>query len=184
MKRIQLSVIVGTTLLLAGLQAAANAQQPGGVAYGPAPQRAPVNMALYPIPYQPGHHGLRSHQYTHYDHIPQQPGSYTHTPQRPHYPYLNAPLYASPQPNIPHQVGGTVVSNQAFAPHEMLYPHTYRAMYGPFSYRVQGDWVVTPLGVWSTEHWKLQGTEVSVKYKSRISFLKGFFPPSGSMRLR
>ncbi|MBT6498063.1 MAG: hypothetical protein HOL01_26415, partial [Planctomycetaceae bacterium] len=77
MKRIQLSVIVGTTLLLAGLQAAANAQQPGGVAYGPAPQRAPVNMALYPIPYQPGHHGLRSHQYTHYDHIPQQPGSYT-----------------------------------------------------------------------------------------------------------
>jgi hypothetical protein len=184
MKRIQLSVIIGTTLLLAGLQAAATAQQPRGVAHGPAPQRAPVNMAFYPIPYQEGHHGIHRHDYTHYDHVPQQPGAYTHTPQRPHYPYLNAPLYASPQPNIPHQMGGTVITNQAFAPHEMLYPHSYRAMYGPFSYRVQGDWVVTPLGVWSTEHWKLQGTEVSVKYKSRISLFNGFFPPSGRMRMR
>jgi hypothetical protein len=58
----------------------------------------------------------------------------------------------------------------------MLYPHSYKALYGPFSYKVQGDWVVTPFGVWSTEHWKLQGTEVSVKYKSRIPLSAGFLP--------
>src|SRR5262245_24404815 len=48
------------------------------------------------------------------------------------YPYLNAPLYPSPQPNVPVQIGSSVYTNQAFAPHEMLYPHTYRAMYPPF----------------------------------------------------
>lgn len=184
MKRIQLIAVLGTMLLLAGLHSAATAQQRQGTLVGPAAQRAPVNMAFYPIPYQVGHYGIRAHEYTHYDHVPPQPGAYAQTAQRPHYPYLNAPMYPSPLPNIPYQVGGTVVTNQAFAPHEMLYPHSYRALYGPFSYRVQGNWVVTPLGVWSTEHWKLQGTEVTVKYKSRISLLTGFFPPSGRKRMR
>jgi hypothetical protein len=184
MKRIQLAVAVATVVLMSGLQHSADAQQPLGVPVGPAPQYGPVNMWHYPIPYQRGRHGKHLHDYTHYDHVPPHPAAYDHSPQRPHYPYLHASMYPSPQPWVPAQVGGTVVTNQAFAPHEMLYPHSYRAMYGPFSYKVKGDWFVTPLGVWSTEHWKLQGTEVSVKYKSHISPLSGFHPPSGMSRVR
>jgi hypothetical protein len=73
--------------------------------------------------------------------------------------------------------GGSIITNQALAPHEMLYPHQYRAMYPPFYYKVVGHWVVTPMGVKQAEIWKLQGTEVKVKYNSRVSFLtKAFFP--------
>ena len=50
-------------------------------------------------------------------------------PQQPGYVQLGAPLYPSPRPNIPIWTGSTMITNQAFAPHEMLYPHTYRAMY-------------------------------------------------------
>ena len=31
----------------------------------------------------------------------------------PAYPYLNAPMYSSPRQNIPYQVGGAVITNQA-----------------------------------------------------------------------
>ena len=197
MSRIKLVPLVGAVVLLAAIQQSSSAQtglnggngvaspaanvphQPGYAMAGPAPQRAPVYMGLYPIPFRRGWHGIHTHDYTHYDHVPPAPSTYSHTSQREQYPYLDAPLYPTPQPNIPHQTGGTFITNQAFAPHEMLYPHSYRAMYPPYSYKVQGDWLVTPLGVWSTEHWKLQGTQVSVKYKSRISLLSGFAPPSG-----
>jgi hypothetical protein len=93
------------------------------------------------------------------------------------YPYLNAPLYPSPQPNVPVQVGSSVYTNQAFAPHEMLYPHTYRAMYPPFYFHVRGKWMVTPWGVWSHDHWVLQGTKVQVKYRSQKPMLSLFCPP-------
>ncbi len=93
------------------------------------------------------------------------------------YPYLNAPLYTSPRQNIPYQVGGTIVPNQAFAPHEMLYEHDYKALYPPYSYKVSGGWVVTPWGVYSKDHWKLQGTEVKVKYRSKIPFHAHFKKP-------
>lgn len=93
------------------------------------------------------------------------------------YPRLNAPLYPSPTQNVPPWIGGAVVTNQALAPHEMLYPHQYRAMYPPFYYRVHGHWIVTPCGVKQAEIWKLQGTEVKVKYNSRVNLLtKAFFP--------
>ena len=59
----------------------------------------------------------------------------------------------------------------------MLYPHRYKAMYGPYYYKVNGKWVVTPFGVWSKENWKLQGTRVDVKYKSHISPFAKFIPP-------
>lgn len=95
----------------------------------------------------------------------------------PGYPQLNAPLYTSPVQHVPHQVGGTLITNQAFAPHEMLYPHTYRAMYGPYYFRVNGSWMVSPWGVWSRDNWKLQGTEVEVKYRSKIPLLAGFVRP-------
>lgn len=91
----------------------------------------------------------------------------SHDNQRivPAYPYLNAPMYTSPRQNIPHQVGAAVYTNQAFAPHEMLHEHTYKAMYPPYYHKVNGHWVVTPWGVWSAENWELQGTEVTVKYR-------------------
>jgi hypothetical protein len=97
-------------------------------------------------------------------------------PQRG-YPNLGAPMYPCPLPNIPVQVGGTQVTNPAFAPHEMLYPHQYRAMYGPFFYRVKGSWIWTPFGIESHDKWELQGTEVKVNYKSRISPFSGFIAP-------
>ena len=95
----------------------------------------------------------------------------------PGYPYLNAPLYSSPVQNVPYQVGGTLITNQAFAPHEMLYPHTYHAIYPPYYYSVKGSWMISPWGVWSRDTWRLQGTEVKVKYRSRIPLLTGFVAP-------
>lgn len=78
-------------------------------------------------------------------------------------------LYPAPRPGIPHQVGGTVIPNQAFHPHEMLHAHRYKSMYGPYYYKVEGHWIVTPYGVLSQENWQLKGTTVDVKYKSHIS---------------
>ena len=82
------------------------------------------------------------------------------------YVRLGAPMYPTPRPNIPIWVGSTVITNQALAPHEMLYPHTYRALYPPYYHRVKGHWLLTPLGVRSHERWQLQGTMVEVKYRS------------------
>lgn len=93
------------------------------------------------------------------------------------YPHLNAPLYPCPRQDIPAQVGGTMYTNQAFAPHEMLYPHEYRGMYAPYYYRVKGSWIWTPFGIESHDKWELMGTEVKVKYRSNYSLLSGFFPP-------
>lgn len=95
----------------------------------------------------------------------------------PAYPYLNAPMYSSPRQNIPYQVGGVVITNQALYPQEMLWAHKYRAMYPPYYYKVRGHWKVTPFGVWQCEGWKLQGTEVKVNYKSHIGLTSGFCPP-------
>lgn len=95
----------------------------------------------------------------------------------PGYPYLNAPLNTTPVPNVPYQVGSTMITNQAFAPQEMLYAHKYRAMYPPYYYKVRGHWMVTPWGVWSNDHWELQGTEVKVNYRSSYSPFSMFTPP-------
>lgn len=93
------------------------------------------------------------------------------------YPQTGAAMYPSPVPNVPHQIGGTAITNQAFYPQELLYPHSYRSMYAPFYYRVRGGWMVTPWGVRSQERWELLGTEVEVDYRSQISPLAGFTPP-------
>lgn len=90
------------------------------------------------------------------------------------YPQTGAPLYPSPVPNVPYQIGGTLHTNQAFYPHEMLYPHRYQAMYPPFHYVVKGGWIVTPWGVRSNDVWHLTGTKVDVKYKSKFGILSGF----------
>lgn len=101
---------------------------------------------------------------------------------RPHvapkgYPRLSAPLYPCPQQNIPPYTGGTLITNQALAPHEMLYPHEYRSMYGPFYYRVKGSWIWTPFGMESHDKWELMGTEVKVKYRPNYSLFSLFTPP-------
>ena len=93
------------------------------------------------------------------------------------YPILNAPLYPAPVQYTPPWTGGTIITNQALAPHEMLYPHKYHAMYGPFYYKVRGKWFVTPFGVHQHEKWKLEGTQVKVKYHPHHKLFSGFHPP-------
>ncbi len=100
---------------------------------------------------------------------------YAPMPQR--YPQTHAPMYPCPVPNVPVQVGGTVYTNQAFAPHEMLYPHKYKSLYPPFYYRVHGSWLWTPFGMESHDKWELQGTEVKVNYRSSYAPFSGFVPP-------
>ena len=103
--------------------------------------------------------------------------------QQPGYVRLGAPLYPSPRPNIPIWVGSTMITNQALAPHEMLYPHTYRSIHPPFYHRVKGGWILTPLGVRSHEKWELQGTMVQVKYRSTYPSIlsgAGWHPPATS----
>lgn len=118
--------------------------------------------------------------------MPINPEAYAVPPQSPGhqsgYVRLGAPLYPSPQPNTPIWVGSTVITSPALAPHEMLYPHTYRAIYPPYYHRVRGGWIVTPFGVRSHERWELQGTQVEVKYRSsHPSWIKsGWFPPVSS----
>ena len=87
--------------------------------------------------------------------------------QHPGYVQLGAPMYPSPRPNIPIWSGSTMITNQAFAPHEMLYPHTYRSIHAPYYHRVKGGWIWTPFGIRSHERWELQGTQVTVKYRSQ-----------------
>ncbi len=95
----------------------------------------------------------------------------------PGYPQTGASLYPAPVAGIPQQMGGAVIANPALQPHEMLYAHQYKALYPPYYYEVNGDWVVTPFGVWSQENWKLKGTQVDVKYRSSISPFAFFMPP-------
>jgi hypothetical protein len=99
----------------------------------------------------------------------------------PGYVRLNAPLYPCPQPNVPIWTGGSVITNQALAPHEMLYPHTYRALYPPYYHRVIGHWFWTPFGMRSHEKWELQGTMVEVKYRAHFPLAPKFFPPNTSL---
>lgn len=96
-------------------------------------------------------------------------------PAQPGYVYVGSSMYPSPQPNIPIGTGATFVPTPALAPHEMLYPHTYRALYPPYYHRVVGHYYWTPFGIKSHENWYLQGTMVQVKYRSHYPLL--FHPP-------
>lgn len=116
---------------------------------------------------------------------PQPQGGYYPMSSQGRYPQTGAALYPSPIPGVPVQMGGAAIMNQAFHPHEMLYPHEYHAMYPPYYYKVNGGFMVSPFGVWSHEDWKLEGTRVDVKYNSHISPFTLFHPPfSGSRNNR
>lgn len=101
-------------------------------------------------------------------------------PSQPGYVQLGAALYPSPQPYVPVETGATFITSHALAPHEMLYPHTYRALYPPYYHRVRGSYIWTPFGIKSHEKWELQGTMVQVKYRSKQPLFKGLFAPATS----
>lgn len=130
----------------------------------------------------PGQFAYPSHarpiqQATSHERVRTAPAHPAMTPaQQRHYPQLNAAMYPAPQYNIPHQVGGTVITNQWMAPHEMLYGHKYKAMYPPFYYKVKGGRILTPFGFESHETWKLMGTEVNVKYNTKFGLFTGYWP--------
>ena len=90
---------------------------------------------------------------------------------------VDGALYPSPQPGIPFHVGSTMITNPAFDPHEMLYAHRYRGLYGPFYHKTCRHWVLTPFGICKSEKRILMGTEVRVNYKSHISPFALFWPP-------
>jgi hypothetical protein len=78
------------------------------------------------------------------------------------YPPIQAPLYPSPRPDVPREVGWTLITSPALAPHEMLYPHTYRALYPPYYYCNKCGLSCIPFFPKPC----LRGTEVTVKYRS------------------
>ena len=86
-------------------------------------------------------------------------------------PQYNSSLYPCPVPYVPREVGWTVITNQAFAPHEMLYAHEYRALYGPYYYRTCLGSCCIPF----LPKPRLQGTMVTVKYKTNLPW--GYCPP-------
>ncbi len=114
--------------------------------------------------------------------------------EQPGYAHLDAPLYSCPRPEVPPEVGGAYITNPALAPHEMLYPHTYKALYPPYVYKTRWRWGYR-VGAWPEGKWyafpciyrvrvacktKLQGTQVKVKYNSSISPSALFFPPNAT----
>ena len=93
---------------------------------------------------------------------------------------VEAALYPSPQPGIPFHVGSTMITNPAFDPHEMLYAHRYRGLYGPFYHKTCRHWILTPFGICKSEKRILMGTEVRVNYKTHISPFALYWPPVGN----
>jgi hypothetical protein len=156
-----------------GPTAPARAVQQAGPATNSAPG-APAAVAPRPIQQAAWMGDGKREAYWHPNQYYIQPGTYASAPG---YVYLNASLYPCPEPHVPYQTGMTLITNQALAPHEMLYPHEYKALYPPYNYRVKGSWVVTPFGVWSHDRWKLEGTEVEVEYRSHYSHFSLFMPP-------
>jgi hypothetical protein len=92
------------------------------------------------------------------------------------YPALNSSLYPCPRPDIPYEVGQTLITNQAFYPHEMLYAHRYKALYPPYFYENKCGLSCLPFFPKPC----LKGTVVKVKYKSTLPC--GFSPPSGATK--
>lgn len=180
MARFQLRAAAYTVILSAWTLQAVRAQEPASFSHQAAPAPFVENGGAAPI--MNIQQRVAQPVYFAQGPAPAITGSTLGTPDvttqgTPAYPYLNAPMYSSPRQNIPYQVGGAVITNQAFYPQEMLWAHKYRAMYPPYYYKVRGHWHVTPFGVHQSERWKLQGTEVKVNYKSHISPFAGFCPP-------
>ncbi len=100
-------------------------------------------------------------------------GSYYGYNYAPTYAPIQAPLYPCPKPDVPLEVGRTIITNPAFAPHEMLYPHCYRALYPPYYVCNKGGLACLPF----VPKPPLRGTEVKVRYSSHIGLFDRFYPP-------
>ncbi len=94
----------------------------------------------------------------------------------PCYPQINSALYPCPRPDVPWEVGQTVITNQAFYPHEFLYCHRYKAIYPPFYYENKCGLTSIPF----FPKPPIKGTVVKVKYKSTLP--ASFYPPFGSVK--
>ena len=90
----------------------------------------------------------------------------------PCYPAINSSLYPCPRPDVPYEVGQTIITNQAFYPHEMLYCHRYKALYPPYFYENKCGLACLPF----FPKPRLKGTCVTVKYKTCLPW--GYCPPS------
>ena len=86
-------------------------------------------------------------------------------------PAIDAALYPSPKPDIPAEVGWTMITNPAFHPYEMTYAHSYRALYPPYYYKNCHGLSCLPL----VPKPHLVGTEVRVKYHSHYKLGSGFW---------
>ncbi|MFQ5731218.1 MAG: hypothetical protein ACE5KM_04590 [Planctomycetaceae bacterium] len=168
MTRFQLQSALGMVILAVLSLPSAKAQGPRQAAFRQSPR---VTRAYYAPPktivIDPHQRGGAPQA------MPNNNGSGKALPAQPGYVYLNAPLYPTPRPDVPYQVGSTYITNPAFAPHEMLYPHTYRAMYPPYFYRARG---MTAFGK-THEVWELEGTEVEIEYRSSIPMFSRFRNP-------
>jgi hypothetical protein len=94
----------------------------------------------------------------------------------PCHPAINSSLYPCPRPDVPYEVGATLITNQAFYPHEMLYCHQYRALYPPYFYENKCGLACLPFFPKPC----LKGTVVTVKYKGTLPC--GFQPPPGATK--
>lgn len=113
------------------------------------------------------------------------------TPRPLHYPNLDSSLYPCPRPNVPIEMGGSVITNSYMYPHEMLYHHHYKALYPPYYYKVKWRYgvrmqmVTTDSGATVPMMYQtkvmhkvaLKGTEVDVRYDHWSPF-DLFMPPN------
>src|SRR5262249_18284595 len=92
------------------------------------------------------------------------------------YPHLNSALYPCPKPDVPYEVGRTVITNQDPHQHAMLSCHRYRAIYPPYYYQSKCGLACLPFFPKPC----IKGTVVTVKYKSKLPC--GVYPPSGALK--
>lgn len=89
------------------------------------------------------------------------------------YPQINSSLYPCPKPDVPREVGWTVITTPALSPHEFTYAHQYRALYPPYFYKNTCRLACLPFFPKPC----LKGTEVTVKYRTTYGHC-GFCPPA------
>lgn len=143
---------------------AANSAQAGGPI-----QLTALNNGVSSVPAEPNYTQMR------YD--PVSANSMAQVAGNGCYAPIDAPLYPCPRPDVPQEVGRVIITSPALSPHEMLYPHRYRALYPPYYYKNCHGLSCLPF----IPKPCLKGTEVTVKYKSSYGLFSGFYAPVGKI---